>query len=165
MKKIKHCFAILTTIMLCQCTTVSYLPVPGQLGLSTRGAHISVYRHKKPRLQGELIAVDSSQLFVLVYKTRACTPIPIQDINRFNLQFAENKRYQWTIPVFTLASFAHGFGVVVSGPVNLLVTTIVTASGESVFQVDNKDMTYEQIKMFARFPQGMPPRLRLADVQ
>lgn len=165
MKKIRLFLAILSAISLCQCATVSYLPVPGQLGVSERGSHISVYRHKMPRLQGELIAVDSSQLYVLVYKTHACTPVPFQDISRFNLQYAENKQYQWTIPVFTLAALSHGYGLLYTGPLNLLVTTIVTATGESAFQVNNKDMTYEQIKMFARFPQGMPPRLRLADIQ
>jgi hypothetical protein len=45
------------------------------------------------------------------------------------------------------------------------VTISVTASGESAFQYSEKNMTFEKLKMFSRFPQGILPSIDIARIK
>jgi hypothetical protein len=64
-----------------------------------------------------------------------------------------------------LLPFIHGWYSIFTIPIHLIVTISVTASGENAFKYNNKKMTYEELKMFARFPQGIPPDIDLANVK
>ncbi len=104
--------------------------------------------------------------------------VPINDVKRFKLRYARPKHYGWTIPIgiiLPLIPFTdpdgggrmpfHGFFALLSIPVNLIVTIAVTKAGENAFKYNDKNMTYDKLKMFARFPQGVPTNIDLASIK
>ena len=41
----------------------------------------------------------------------------------------------------------------------------MSVGGEMAFTYTEKDMTYEELRMFARFPQGIPPNVDIKDIR
>jgi len=85
--------------------------------------------------------------------------VPISEIERFKLRYAKSQKYGWLIPAYTLSTMTHGILLIFSATVNLIVTTSVTASGDRAYKYSNKNFTYDQLKMFSRFPQGIPENI------
>ncbi len=102
---------------------------------------------------------------ILEEKTRKCETVLVSDIKHFELRYAKPKRYYWTIPICAAYPLIHGFYAALTIPIHLIVTTIVTATGEAAFKYRDEGITYENLRMFARFPQGIPPGVELADIK
>ena len=147
------------------CITPKYLPSADNITVNTHGSYIKVIRKKASNVKGELIAIDYNELIVLSGDSNKCVTIPVKDIKRFKLRVTEPKHYGWSIPVYTLLTATHGFFAILTAPINLIVTISVTVSGENAFKYSNKDMTYYKLRMFARFPQGVPPNVALNTIQ
>ena len=130
------------------------------------GSHIKIIHKTLSSIKGELIAIDSSKI-VLLQKTNLnkCTVFKTADIKQFRLRYAKPKHYGWTIPVYTLATISHGVFLIFTAPLNLIVTFIVSVGSEQAFTYTNKNMTYEELKMFARFPQGIPSNVEIRDIR
>lgn len=169
--KTKITILVLFAIVFGSCKTPAYLPVSDMIDVNQSGSYIKVIRKTADNIEasvivnGELIAIDSSNIVVLSKKTNYCIIVPMNDVKRFELQYAKGKHYGWTIPVFSLASVAHGLFGIFTVPLNLIVTTWVTISGETAFMYKEKNMTYDQLKMFARFPQGIPSNIDLESIK
>ncbi len=144
-----------------------YLPEAEQIGENQYGSYITVNRINDSVVKGELIAIDSTRLIVLVNtdSIKRAETLQTKEISSFTLRYAKPKKYGWTIPVYTLATLFHGFFLALSAPVNLIVTISVTSSGIQAFQYSEKEMTYEKLKMFARFPQGIPPEIDITSLK
>lgn len=155
------------TILLGSCRTYSpdYLPTSDMIDINHFGSYIIVFHKAHDYTRGELIAIDSSHVFVLSEETNTCIKIPIDNVEKFNLKYAETKHYGWTIPVSTLVSLSHGALLLITAPINLIVSISVTSNAEKAFQYSDKEMTFEKLKMFARFPQGIPPKLNLSSIK
>jgi len=151
-------------VLLNSCTTPSYLPSSDQIDVNEYGSHIR-FRTAYSDIEGELIAIDSTEITVLLAEKRTCVTFPLNEVKLFKLTYAQPKHYGWTIPVYTLATIAHGLVAGITAPVNLIVTISVTASGENAFAYSDKNMTYEKLRMFARFPQGIPPNIDLESIK
>lgn len=152
--------------LLCSCATPHYLPEAENIPSSQYGANIKVYRFKAQAIiQGELIAVDSTKIIVRSDATHLCREIPKSEIQRYLVRYAEGYHYGWAIPTYALATFSHGFLLVITMPVNILVTSIITGNAENEFTYKEKHLPYEQLNMFARFPQGIPPNIKLEDIK
>lgn len=169
--KTKLILIVLLAISMSSCKTPAYLPSSDMIDVNQNGSYIKVFRNSAENIEasaivkGELIAIDSNNIVVLSGKTNNCIVVPMYDVKRFEVQYAKSKNYAWTIPAFSLASFAHGFLGLITIPVNLIVTLAVTSSGENAFVYHSKNMTYEKMKMFARFPQGIPPNIELESIK
>ena len=169
--KTKITIILLFAIVISSCKTPAYLPSSEMIDVNQSGSYIQVIRRtvssneESAFINGELIAIDSNNLIVLSEKTNECVIVPMDNVKQFELQYAKGKHYGWTIPVFSLASFAHGMFGIFTIPLNLIVTTWVTASGESAFTYKSKNITYDQLKMFARFPQGIPSNIDLESIK
>ena len=158
-------FAIAITL-LCSCATPHYLPEAENIPSNQYGANIKVYRFKAQAIiQGELIAVDSTKIIIRSDATNICREIPKSEIQRYLVRYAESYHYGWTIPSYALATFSHGFWLVITMPVNILVTSIITGNAENEFTYKTKHLPYEELNMFARFPQGVPPNIKLEDIK
>jgi hypothetical protein len=144
-----------------------YLPKPDEIDVNQYGSYIKINKVNKDAINGEIIAIDSSQLVVLIKKNGLsnCVSVPLNEVNRFTIQYAKSKHYGWTIPVFTFSTITHGFLSILTAPVNLIVTTSVTAGGAKAFKYSEKDITFDKLKMFARFPQGIPPNIDTAQLK
>lgn len=154
-------FTVLLMLILSSCTTPKYLPSSEHIDVNVYGSYIEVVQKSASSIDGELIAIDSTNIIVLENGKNVCVTIPISDVEHFSLKYAKSKNYGWTIPAYTLATGGHGFLSIYTAPINLLVTISVTASGYNAFTYSDEDMTYDQLNMFARFPQGIPPDIVL----
>ncbi|MEO6902695.1 MAG: hypothetical protein ABI315_06025 [Bacteroidia bacterium] len=171
--KTKITLIALLAILISSCSAPKYLPSSDKIDVNQNGSYIKVNFYRAANIPrslqtyygGELIAIDSNKMVILSASTHKCATIQIKDVKRFNLRYAKPKHYGWTIPLYTLATIAHGFLLIYTAPINLIVTTAVTISGENAFQYNKRNMTYEKLKMFARFPQGIPPNIDLANIK
>lgn len=160
---------LLFAAFICSCTTPKYLPKPTEIDVNQYGSYITVIQKSGKYIEGELLAIDSNNLIILQRSdsnyTKAPLIIPVNNVSHFTIKYAQPKHYGWSIPVYTLATISHGFFLIFTAPVNLIVTISVTVGGENAFTYNDKKMTYEKLKMFARFPQGIPPNIEIADIK
>ncbi len=167
--KNKSIIAGLVAIFIGSCSSPKYLPSPDKIDVNQYGSYIKIIRNNETIVKGELIAVETHKIVVLsevdTNNTKEYVVVPIKEIQRFKLRYAKQKHYGWTIPVFTLATISHGYFLIATAPVNLIVTTSVTIGSESAFTYSDKNMTYTQLEMFARFPQGIPPGTNIPGIK
>jgi hypothetical protein len=151
------------------CTTPSYLPQYDRIETNQFGSYVEVYLHSGGFVYGELIAVDSNNIFILPESNTAGTKkiatVQINNIQHFILRYARPKHYAWSIPVFSLASISHGAFALLTFPLNLITTISVTVGGENAYKYTQRKITYENMRMFARFPQGIPPDIDIAGIR
>lgn len=155
------------TLILSGCATTGHLPTSDKIDVFEFGSHITIL-YKKPsnlRLSGELIALENDTIVVLSSHVKKCRSISIADVRKFTLSYTTPKQYGWTIPIFSLLSLSHGWMAVFTIPINLAVTIIATTSALDAAQFTNKNMTYEDLSMFARYPQGIPPGIELDSIK
>lgn len=157
----------LLAIFINSCSSPGYLPSSDKIDVNEYGSYISISRKTtpEPEIDGELIVIDIDKIVVLTEDDKQCVTVPVDDVKRFSLLYAKPKHYGWTIPLYTLATIGHGGFLIFTAPVNLIVTITVTVAGENAFKYNDKNMTYEKLKMFARFPQGIPPDIDLASIR
>lgn len=163
--------SIILLVVLNACkTTATYLPNYENIDTNQYGSFITVYQYTiSEKIKGELIQIDSNNLVVLTEsknQKQECKVIPLSNIYKFKLRYAKPpSNYGWSIPVVILMPFIHGAFSVFTVPLHLIVTISVTASGQNAFKYSHNDITYEQLKMFARFPQGIPEEIQLEDIK
>jgi hypothetical protein len=155
----------LLIIFFISCTSPSYLPSSDKIDVNEYGSYIKISHKTAPNIDGELIAIDSNKIVVLTEETKKCITVSLSEVEHFSLRYAKSKDYGWTIPLFVVLPFFHGLFSIFSMPIHLIVTISVTASGEYVFKYSDKNITYEKLRMFARFPQGIPPNINIASIK
>lgn len=163
----KHLSVILLLlIIVSSCSAPKYVPQVEELPLSTHGSHIEVQQKSKAITEGELIAIDSTGLVILAgIETKQLRNITFDNIEKFKLTYAQPKNYGWTIPVYTAATISHGIFLIFTAPVNIAVTSVVASAGANAFTYNQKVISYEELRMFARFPQGIPPNIDPANIR
>lgn len=159
------------------CTTVKYLPRSEAIDVNQYGSYINITLTNKKIIKGELLAADFSNLTVLTDTalSKKAIIIPLNLVKKFTLFYAKPARYGWSIPVFVLSTLIpfpdpdggglmpfHGFFTLLTIPVNLIVTSVVTRNS---FRYNNTTISYEQLKMFARYPQGIPANVNIASIK
>ena len=152
-------------IFIAACSVQEYLPPVKEIGSTVMGSHISLVTKSGHKSKGELIAVDTSQIVVLVFENRSSVQIPIHDIKSFKLRYAKAKHYWPSILLGSLISISHGWGAFFTLPLNLIVTSAVSISGADAHILSQKRINYEKLSMFARFPQGIPPNVMLEEIR
>jgi hypothetical protein len=163
--RIKKIGFILLAVIINGCASPHYLPSSENIGISPYGSNIEISRKEASDINGELIAIDENQIYVLADSESKCITVPLSKVRRFRLRYARPKHYGWTIPLFTLATISHGYFLIITAPLNLIVTVAVTVSGENSFVYNNRKITYEELKMFARYPQGIPQNIDIAKIK
>jgi len=161
----KNNFKIIISLLILQsgCSLPKYLPFSENIDVNPYGSRIVLVNKNLPNVSGELISLDSNSIIVLSEKSKICIKQPNIEINRFYLYYARPKQYGWLIPLFTLPTpFIHGAYSVLSLPVGL-ITTIAVASSD--FKYSNKKINFHQLKMFARYPQGIPADIKLTSIE
>jgi len=155
----------LLIIFFSSCSSPRYLPSSDKIDVSEYGSYIKIIHKTAPNIDGELIAIDSNKIVVLTEETKKCMTVPVSEVKHFSLRYAKSKHYDWTIPLFVVLPFIHGAYSIFTMPIHLIVTISVTASGDNAFKYSDKKMTYDKLRMFARFPQGIPPNIDLASIK
>lgn len=163
--KINILFLIASALLFSNCTFPKYLPYAEGVGTNEYGSYINIILPHGDVVEGELIAIDSSNIVVLIEESRSCTTLSLSEVKKFRLRYAKSRNYGWSIPVFTLSTLSHGVGAGITLPLNLIVTIVITATGQSAFQYNQKNMTYDKMRMYARFPQGIPRNVSIQSIE
>ena len=149
------------------CYSPTFLPTVENIDVSEFGSYIELNRNDADMLKGELISIDTTQLIILsnIDSVKQIVTCPINHASSFTLKYAQPKDYSWHILGYTLSTLLHGYFFILTAPINLIVTISVNASGSSDFEYSENDMTFDKLKMFARFPQGIPSKIALVDLK
>ena len=160
----KILFTALVVVFISSCSSPQYLPATRQLDINEYGSYITIILKSNSELYGELIAIDSQNLVFLPEKGLKCVIVPLTNIDRFVLRYAKPKHYGYSIPLGLVLPVIHGFYSIFTLPLHLVVTIAVTVSGETAFKYNSRNMNYNKLVMFARFPQGIPPGIDIASI-
>ena len=154
-------------MIISSCMSPAYLPKSSKIDEGQYGSLINIRQKNGPSVQGELLAINGLQLIVLTEhkKTKKSVVVPVNQIDHFQLRYAQPRHYGWTIPLFTGLTIFHGWFLGFTAPLNLVGTIIVTVSGEDAFMYNEKQLSYTDLKMFARFPQGIPPNIEIESIK
>lgn len=175
-------YIALLAIMLSGCSIPNYVPYSNGLGTNTHGSFITVWLNSGAKISGELIVADSSNLLILSpsresRNTRLST-VPAVSVQRYKLQYARSKNYAWMlIPgiLMPLIPFPdpdnpsqgmifHGWFAIFTIPINLIAVGITYASGNKEFSYNSLNLSYSELRKFARYPQGLPEGIDLSSI-
>jgi hypothetical protein len=162
--KTNNAFIGLLIMFLCSCASPKYLPSSSKIDVNQYGSYIKIIHKTAANIDGEFIAIDSNKIIVLTEGTKKCVKVAISDIKHFKLRYAKPKHYGLAIPASLALPFMHGLFSILTIPMHLFVTISVSAAGQRAFKYSDKNMTYDKLKMFARYPQGLPPNIALESV-
>jgi hypothetical protein len=111
------------------------------------------------RLYGEFISAADNSVFVLA--SRGLVSIPEKDIKSAQLAIFES-RYgtisKWTL-LGTISALSHGLVGIISMPVWILTGTLASIGQSHAPIKKYPSYSWDDLKMYARFPQGIPPGL------
>ncbi len=145
----------------CASTTApqGWLPRPSVAQHEGFGGWISVgYRtgDLKRTIQGELIAIDLNQVFILTVE--ALTSISTDSIYDMKLTAYNAEHGQlagWTC-LGILSTISHGAFLVLSAPAWIIGGSCVTGTRSHEPQITYPEKSLEAFRAYARFPQGLP---------
>lgn len=147
------------------CKYPDYLPKHTAVKDSPYGCHLYIKHTTGAEKHGELIGVDKDHVFLLDRETEMVTGIPINSIAKFKGQFARSVDYWQYIGPNLLLTLAHGQYILLTAPLNALVMGVINVSGKGAYSFSNRDFTYEELRMFARYPQGIPRGVKLDEIK
>jgi len=161
------CAAILAQIISCAASDApsDMLPDPANHHSLTYGGWITVYRigeQAGAKIDGELIAVDSTNLYLLTQFAEFIT-VPLMDIEEARLTAYDIKAGQlgaW-VAVGLLSTLTHGLALIGSAPAWILLGALPVVGQSFVPRHRYPEESWESIRQFARFPQGLPPGMKL----
>lgn len=162
--KNKWTLLLVSVLLFSACVTPDYVPLESGIATNTYGAYISIVTKDAGLLQGELIAVDSSRIWVLTDNDGRCKDVADSTVRRINLKYAKTRNYAWTIPVFTLGSVLHGYFAILTFPLNLITTIAVSTSANNAYRYQARKVEPQVLSKYARFPQGLPPHLSVTGI-
>lgn len=113
---------------------------------------------------GELLAATQDTLFIL--NEGGVSEIPVLSVKRMQLEIFKEKRVAgiWAL-LGTLSTASHGIGLVVSGPI-WIISGIALAAAESSAGLRRFDgPPHEDVRLYARFPQGLPEGIDLLSLR
>jgi hypothetical protein len=150
-------FVLLLAFLLSACTYPRYLPQPDEVGFNARGAYIIVKLStpKNQTIRGELIATELKEIIILTddNSEKEAVTVSLENIENYKLQYANSSKFDWTVPVFSLATLTHGWFAFITLPINL-VTTSLSTSGIR-YKYNQEELPIGFLNRFARFPQGV----------
>ena len=160
---------LIFALFLCGCVTPAHLPTSESIDVHQYGSYISIEQIEGHDINGELLAIDSTQMIILPETWRnapsSAVIVPVSKVKHFSLRYAESVSYGWMIPTSSLLVFIHGWFSLITYPINLAGSIAVTASSNGTFKYNDKEISLGQLKMFARFPQGIPHNIKLEIIQ
>jgi hypothetical protein len=119
----------------------------------------------KERLEGEFLAVDEDSLYVLVgygphsevIRTVARAWVEKARVAHFDPQ--TGRIAGWTV-VGALSTASHGLVAGVTFPLWVITGTALAASHSRTPLENYPNLPWEELRRYARYPQGPPPQIR-----
>lgn len=155
------------------CSFPKYLPRYDTIGENQYGSFIKIKRPNKTALKGELIAVQLDGIYILsdsvakgdTLKYKQLHRVTLEQMENFSVYFAKPPSYEIFVPLLSLATISHGAFLIFSFPINLITTIAVASGAYDSSSYNSKEITMDQLKMYARYPQGIPPGIDIASIR
>jgi hypothetical protein len=166
-------FLILLTFSVSSCSKKLAAPIDKDMGLDPFGATIKVKYmqpdNKRTAVQGEILATQNDSLFVLVNRGTEVSYNVIEKIAKHNIDsyLIYYARIETTNAYMTssLLSLLHGFFLPVSLIVNGITIAIINADQHNYYTFTSKEVEFDELYYFARFPQGIPAGINLYSIR
>lgn len=161
---------ILTVVFLISCNTKRYLPSPSEFKYHVKGLYIACNVEAGNKVSGELISVDSQALLVRPLDglggLRKITKDELSSAEIHVSQTLENSRKIKTWATYLGAStLLHGAYLIFTLPINMVVFSGMTNEG-GIYRISYPNqIDWDELKKFARFPQGVPNHLSANQIQ
>lgn len=154
-------------VAMTSCSPVRNVPMVKDVGLDPFGSVIRVYGYPKGSMwiQGELISVDFFGIYLLEQTSVKAIRIERSLIKNYELFPTKARSYAGFIPLTMGLSISQGVLGFFTLPVNLITTISLAAAGAEAFNYDEKEIGYDRLSMFARFPQGLPKEVDLTKLK
>ncbi len=152
-----------------------WLPEPEATQVEAHGAWIRVEHgtgDDRVRTEGEFLAVEEDTVFILTAQDTLgrVVAMPKGKIEKARLgTFDPNMGglVVWTL-FGTLSTVSHGIGLILTAPVWIITGSIVTGIHSRSAIEETGDMpwdTWPELKVYARFPQGLPDNIDRASLK
>ena len=144
-----------------------WLPVAKEAPRDPYGSWVTVEfvkSHDEQFMMGEFLAVDSDSLYVL--SVVAAPGDPVVGISREIIKKAKIASFDpqmanasgW-VAMGTISTLSHGLAAALTAPIWILFGS-AKAAGHSRTPLENyPNLSWDELRMYARFPQGPPPGL------
>lgn len=112
---------------------------------------------RRNTVHGELIAATSDSVHVLTSDSLVAVPtasVIAGTLTAFDAQHGALRL--WTV-LGAVSTLSHGFALVLTAPAWAIAGSVATASASKTPRVESTDPLL--LRMYARFPQGLPPGL------
>ncbi len=120
--------------------------------------------HPTSSLAGEFLAVDGDSLYILVPDVGDGDPIQgvcLDIVKKAKIAHfdPENGKASGWVTTGSLSTASHGLGLAVSLPVWLIAGSTMAGSHSRTPLENFPNSSWHELRTYARFPQGPPPRL------
>ena len=157
---------IILALSLIGCASTSapsgWLPSPANSASDVYGGWATVEidsADKRQDIQGELIAVEFDTMYVL--SRRGLHAVPKKYILNAKVAYFEGDYSgisAWTL-LGTISTISHGFYLLITAPLWIVTGSLTAASVSHNQVVEYPDHSWDELKMYSRFPQGLPASL------
>lgn len=172
----RHIIVIVVSILITSsCSVNKYVSTPKEISTFVNGMYFKGEKKKGNSLdrffKGEIIAVEENGLHLLTFgKIDTVIYLPKNDVKRGKISIAlssdkPGKYGAWGLINFL--PFAHGVFGVFSLPITAITTgTIISDAARGGYRIRYpKEIAWEDMHKFARFPQGIPSNIDLRDIK
>lgn len=152
MKIINKILLLVLFSSLLQCTTITYLPKHDRIGSNPYGAYVKIFTLNKKYFNGELISSNEQEVKLLISKNDSRQIITIQanQLKRYYIIYAKKPalaKGAFIIPIL------HGAWFILTLIPNVIIMNNLD------FTYTQNTLKYKDLKMFARFPSGIPAHI------
>ena len=166
--------AILATF-LAGCAVTKDIPSKNDAGISLFGSHASISLKNIPTISGELIEVDTGHITIMprypvkskaeyFLKSNHCLTIPLDTVQKISVIYARDYGSANASIALPFLSLTHGYFAAITFPINIIASIVIASGSAYAFHMQDT-FDVEKLKMFARFPGGLPPNVKLEDLQ
>ncbi|HEY0252904.1 MAG TPA: hypothetical protein VGC41_15320 [Kofleriaceae bacterium] len=140
-------------------------PTPQQMVRSGLGGWIVIHRASLPDSGGELIAIDATDVYLYDARVHAFWSVKKKEVASAALyMYTHSGGAPWVLAT-ALSTAAHGFFLVLTLPVLSLVNWSIIYGADAGSRLEYPGDTWEQLGVWARFPQGLPPHATLQTLE
>lgn len=136
---------------------------PADMQTKSLGSWIAVQLKDRTRLQGELIAVDTANLYLLLHhgeqrSLRAISLRALDEASLYRYGSSASTLGLWSLGG-VLSTASHGVLLILTAPLWALVGGSLTVHESNHIMRYYPKHSLKELSKWARFPQGMPPGL------
>ncbi|MCR9290604.1 MAG: hypothetical protein NXI23_24800 [Bacteroidetes bacterium] len=164
---------LLGILFLGACKSPDYLSKPMDFSHHVKGLILKAEIDGKSKILGEIIEVNSEAIMILPIdkNTNTIMTIPKDKIQNADIIIASTSDNPTGISTWAglinLAPAGHGWFMILSVPINLVTTiSIGSDAAKGTYRMKYpKNVSWNQMSKFARFPQGIPDHINLDQIE